>query len=266
MAVIFNTALFRVDSTLLSLMKGNADVGIYGAAYRLLESTLFISWIFVSALLPTLSRLSPTTSPTIGAAWEVGAKLIVTALLPVGTCFVLFAEPIVDLVYSTGYEEAVGALRLLGVAACCYGITYLASYVLIAQGREIVLPWATAAVLVVNVALNLVFIPPYSYDGAAAVTSFSEALLAAVFVFYARRVAGTISLRRIVTGPLAGCAAIVAVAAVAGTSLAAALLGALVYPVVLLAAERRLFPGDVRMLIDAVRRRTPAVDVRAEPR
>jgi O-antigen/teichoic acid export membrane protein len=256
--LILNTALFRVDATLLSLLEGNADVGIYGAAYRLLETTLFLSYAFVSALLPTLSRLS---GPALRETYEVGMKLVATALLPLGTVFVVFAEPIVDLLYSDEYAAAVGALRLLGAAAALYGVAYLSSYVLIAQSRYLsALPWATGAVLVVNVVLNLILIPRYSYDGAAAATSISEALLAAAFLFYARRVAGPISLRRILTGPVAGCVAIAAVWALAGATLVALVVAGLAYVAVVLAVERQLFPSDVRLLLAAVRRR-PLADV-----
>jgi O-antigen/teichoic acid export membrane protein len=256
--LILNTALFRVDATLLSLMEGNADVGVYGAAYRLLESTLFLSYAFVSALLPTLARLS---GPALQEAYAVGMKLVATALLPLGTVFVVFAEPIIELLYSDEYAAAVGTMRLLGAAAALYGVAYLSSYVLIAQSRYLgVLPWATGGVLVVNVVLNLILIPRYSYDGAAAVTSISEALLAVVFVVYARRVAGPVSLPRILTGPVAGCVAIAGVAVLAGATVVALAGAGLAYVLVVVAVERRLFPSDVRLLLAAVRRR-PLADV-----
>jgi O-antigen/teichoic acid export membrane protein len=231
---------------------------VYGAAYRLLESTLFLSYAFVSALLPTLARLS---GPRLREAYEVGMKLVAAALLPVGTVFVVFAEPIVELLYSDQYAAAIGTMRLLGAAAALYGVAYLSSYVLIAQSRHLaVLPWATGGVLAVNVGLNLILIPRYSYDGAAAVTSISEALLAAVFVFYARRVAGPISVGRVLAGPVTGCAAIAGVAAIAGATVATLLVAAAAYLLVLAAVERRLFPSDVRLLLDLVRRR-PLADV-----
>ena len=256
MTLILNTALFRVDATLLSLMKGNDDVGIYGAAYRLLESTLFLSYTFVTALLPTLSRLSRTSTPTLGQAYEVGSKLVATVLLPIGVVFVAFAEPIVDLLYSDEFAAAVTPVRLLGAAAALYGVAYLGSYVLIAQSRYLaVLPWATLGVLVFNVVANLLIIPEHSYDGAAAVTSASEALLAIVFVIYARRLAGPVSLRRVLTGPVVGCAAIAAVALLLGTSIPTMVLAGLAYALALWLVERRLYPTDVRLLLDALRRR-----------
>ena len=115
----------------------------------------------------------------LGDTFELGLKLIASALLAVGTCFALFAEPMVHILYSSAYDEAIPAVRLLGAAAAFYGVSYLAAHVLIAQRRQRVLPWITLVVLVLNVGLNLLVIPAYSFKGAAAVTSVSEIALAA---------------------------------------------------------------------------------------
>jgi O-antigen/teichoic acid export membrane protein len=259
--MLLNTALFRIDAVMLSQFKGNGAVGLYGVAYRLLESTLFISYTFVSALLPTLSRLSPQTTPSIGEAFEVGLKLIVSALLPLGAVFVLFAEPIIHLLYSSEYDAAVPAVRLLGVAAAFYGVTYLTGYVLIAQRRQRVLPWITLVVLVLNVGLNLIVIPAYSFKGAAAVTSVSEVALSVGSLYFALRVTGAVSLRRIATSAVIGCLAIGAVAAVIGTGFLGLVVAAVLYPLVVLGVERSLFPADVQMLLGVLRRRPPIADV-----
>ena len=42
-------ALFRIDQVLLGAMKGDAAVGVYAAAYRLLETMLFVSWAVAAA-------------------------------------------------------------------------------------------------------------------------------------------------------------------------------------------------------------------------
>ena len=259
-SLILETALFRIDAVMLSLMKGNVAVGLYGVAYRLLESTLFISYTFVAALLPTLSRLTRHSTPSIAESYEVGLKLIASALLPLGAVFVLFPEPIITILYSSAYADATSAVRLLGVAAAFYGVSYLSAYVLISQGRMRVLPWITLAVLVLNVGLNLVLIPIYSFDGAAAVTSVSQVALAVASAVFALRATGGIRLLRIVAGPLVGCAALGVLALVAGTGLAGLLAAALVYPLVLLAAERLLYPSDVTLLLGVLRRRSPLAE------
>ena len=56
-------------------MRPAAVVGQYGAAYKLLETTAFFSWAVNVAVLPSLSRLSPTTSPTVGFVYQRALKL-----------------------------------------------------------------------------------------------------------------------------------------------------------------------------------------------
>src|SRR5438132_4450790 len=41
---VVSLALFRIDQVMLGAMKGDAAVGVYAAAYRLLETVLFVSW------------------------------------------------------------------------------------------------------------------------------------------------------------------------------------------------------------------------------
>jgi hypothetical protein len=93
------------------------------------------------------------------------------------------------------------------------------------------------------------------------VTSLSEIALAAGSLWFALRLTGPVALRRIATGPLAGCAAIGIVALVAGTGLLGLVLGCLVYPLVLVAVEHRFFPSDVRLLLGVLRRASPVADV-----
>jgi O-antigen/teichoic acid export membrane protein len=251
--VLLSTVLFRVDMLILSLLVGTVAVGLYGAAYRLLESTLVLSYAVAVAMLPTLSRASRSSAPTLAEAYESAAKVIAMTLVPVGCVFALFAGVLVDVLYGAEYAGAASALRLLGGAAALYGVSHLGLYVLIAQRRQRAVPWITAAVAVLNVTLNLVLIPRFSIDAAAFVTSLSELTLAALMTWAAIRVSGRISARRILAGPLAGASAMAAVALAAGTGLAGLVLAVAAYPVTLFLVERRLHPGDVRLLLEVLR-------------
>ena len=55
---LLSMTLLKLDQVLLSFLSGgdNREVGLYGAAFRLIEATLFISWSFSAAFLPWLSR------------------------------------------------------------------------------------------------------------------------------------------------------------------------------------------------------------------
>jgi O-antigen/teichoic acid export membrane protein len=250
LTTLLGTVLFRIDTTILALMKDDAAVGIYGAAYRLLETTLFLSYAFGAALLPALSRAGRDTSPSLADLFGAATKVVAATLVPLGLTFALFARPIVDLLYGDAYAPAATPLRLLGGAAAFYGLSYLASGTLIAGGRQRVLPWVTAAVMVQNIALNLIFIPRHSYDAAAAATSISEVTLAVAMTFFVLRLSGRISFVRIVAGPAVGAAAMLAVWAAGPETIAIAAAALAAYVLAALAVERALFPDDLRFLRD----------------
>lgn len=254
-AGVFSTILLRVDATMLSLIDGNVAVGIYGAGYRLLESTLFLSFAFVTAVVPTMSRLGRDTAPTIAAAYEKAAKVLTAALFPIGATFALFAQPIVDALYGAQYSDSATVLRLLGGATALYGLSYLASYVLVAQDRQRVIPWVMGSVMLANVALNLVLIPIWTYNGSALATTVCELAATVVLMLLAMRVAGRISLVRVLVGPLTGVAAMVAAALVLGTGWAGLVVALPAYAVSLLAVERRFFPADFDLIVGILRRR-----------
>jgi O-antigen/teichoic acid export membrane protein len=264
LAGIFSTVLFRVDSTMLSLLEDNAAVGLYGVAYRLLESTLFLSFAFVAALLPMLSRLSRTSTPPVADVFELGCKVLAVMLVPLGVAFVAFAEPIIDTLYGDEYAEALTAARILGGAVVLYGFSYLGGYVLISQGRQNLLPVLVAAVAVENIALNFVLIPAYSYDGAAISTTVCEATHAALMIGFAVHATGRIRVMRILAGPLAGAAAMAGVALALGDGLAGIVLASAAYVAVLLAVERRAFPADLSLVARSVTRRGPLAEAVAD--
>ncbi len=253
-ATILGAILFRVDATMLSLIKGNDAVGIYSSAYRLLESTLFISYAFVAAAVPTLSRLTRYSVPPVSEAFALATKAICAALLPIGVGFVFYAEPVIELLYGSEYAEAVSVMRLLGGAAALYGLTYLSSYVLVAQGRAKIIPWVTGVVMAENILLNLILIPRHAYDGAAAATSVSEATFAALMLGFAVAAAGRFGVGRAVAGPAAGCGAIGLVVWVGGATWITLPIAILAYIGTLAAVEARFHPADLHRVRNLVRR------------
>ena len=60
--------------TMLAMFEPSEVVGQYGAAYRLLEATLFVSWSVSSAVYPVFSRLSPSSRAAVGFVFERGAS------------------------------------------------------------------------------------------------------------------------------------------------------------------------------------------------
>ena len=249
--------LMRVDATLLGLLTGgddNSEVGVYGAAYRLAEGTLFISWAVAASVLPWLSRR--TEARDVARGYEFGVKAITLVLMPVGLGFVLLAPPLVDLLYGEEYAAAATPLRLLGVMTILYGANILASTVLISRDRPQDFARVATWVAAFNIALNIVLIPRWGADGAAFVAALSSALLAVLSMLVVGRSFGRIGLVRAFGAPLAGGLGMTAAVLPAGLPLVpAALAGGLAYAVASLTFERLAFPADFERIRGLASRR-----------
>jgi O-antigen/teichoic acid export membrane protein len=217
---VFTVVLWRVDAVLLGWLKDDTAVGVYGAATRLIEAPLFLGAAFVAAMLPVLSRLTRTTTPTAGTAYEGGCAVLVAALAPIAAALVLFAEPVCRLLYGAEFADAAQPVRVLGATVAVLGLAQLSLSLLVSQDRVRAIPWAAGSVMVGNVLLNLALIPDHSFNGAAVAGLASEVTFAAALGFLAIRAVGRISAARVALGPLGGVGAMVAVTAVAGSGLA----------------------------------------------
>jgi O-antigen/teichoic acid export membrane protein len=264
-ALVALALLFRIDMSMLAAFRPSRDVGQYGTAYKLLETTTFVAWAVNIALLPSLSQLSPTTTPTIGSVYQRGLKLVIAITLPMAVGAAVLAGPIISLIYGSQYHGAAKALVLLAPTIALFPVTSLTSQLFFVQERRptVALVYGLAAVWLV--VLNLYLIPHYSYRGAAAGATITEALVTVILMALAGRLRGKLEFRRILVGPVLGSALAAVVLAVFHSHLAAALpLGIVTYFAVLLAYERVAFPDDfsvVQVLLTQLRARfgrTPA--------
>ena len=259
-ALVALTVLFRIDMAMLAIFKPARQVGQYGAAYKLLETTAFFSWAVNVAVLPSLARLSLTSTPPVGDVYQRGLKLVIAITLPVAVGAVVLAGPVISLIYGDQYHAAAKALALLAPTIALFPISALSSQLFFAQGRRPTVAIVYAVVAVENIALNLYLIPRFSLQGAAAGTSISELLVAGLLITLAGDLHGHLQIRRMLAGAVLGSAAAGGLLLLLhGTPLIAVPLAAIAYLVLLLGHERLAFPEDfsvIRALLAQLRSRT----------
>jgi O-antigen/teichoic acid export membrane protein len=251
LAGIAGVILFRVDTLMLAAFKSSEVVGNYGAAYRLFESTLFLSWAVGAAVYPVYSRRS---GHTLTGVYERSLKLLLAITLPFAVGAAILGPQVIQLLYGDDFESAGTALQLLAPTIVLYGLGYLSGYLLVSQERPLVLTVVYGAVAVENVLANLVLIPVWSLNGAAAGTSISELLATTALLWWARGVGGSASAARVVAGPaVAALAAGAAMWLLRDELWAAVAGGGLAYAAVLFAFERAIFPRDAVALWSQLR-------------
>lgn len=262
LAVTLYYALLKLDATLLSFLKGgdNTEVGHYGAAYRLIEATMFVSWAFGGAIMPWLSRHTSNTAVTLSRGYELGMKALVAMLFPVGAFFAVYAAPLIDLLYGDAYTDAVVPLQLLSAMTVLFGINTFLAILMISRDRPAEFARAAAVVIVQNVIFNFILIPPLGAEGAALNAVISGLLLAGWTVHRARVLFGSISIIRVALAPTMASAALVGVAIATGEALTVpgVLASTAAYLITLLVVERMVFPGDFRFYAGLLPKRDAA--------
>ena len=274
--VLLYVALIKLDATLLSFLNGgdNGAVGHYGAAYRLVDATMFLSWSFGAAILPWFATHREGSPVTLSRGYELGLKAMITILLPIGVVYAVFAPQLIDLLYGSAYDASVGPLRLLGGMTILFGINTFVSIVLIARDSPGEFTRPAIIVFVQNIVFNLILIPRYGASGAAFNAVLSGTLLALLTVMRVGRRMGHVSFAGALVSPA------IAGAAMAGVGLGLIGLGVFwvaalgvscaVFAAAFLLVERVFFPEDFDLYFgmlrfrDRLRRERAPVDLPPE--
>lgn len=182
------TLYYRLDLLILAAIKPADDVGQYGAAYRVLETFVVVPSLAMTVLTPVIA--SSVVAGTAVLQRRYGHLMHVVALcsFPVAVAGLLTASRVFPAV--PGFEEFAGAgdaLAILAIAAPCIFFGTVLSAVLVSGHQQGRLLGVSFVGLLVNVALNIALIPPFSYTGAAVATSVTEVAVVVGLVRSIRR-------------------------------------------------------------------------------
>jgi O-antigen/teichoic acid export membrane protein len=171
-----------LDSVMLGVMRGDADTGIYAAAYKTYEGFSYFPGILGAVLTPRLSRLFVTDKPAHRRLATIGVlgSFAFASLVAVPAYFA--ATPLLTLLFGPAFAAAAAPFRVL-----CIGLPFVfAIWVLhaaaISVNKERLLVKAALTGLIVNVAVNLWAIPRLGGVGAAVATVTGELISMVVLI------------------------------------------------------------------------------------
>jgi O-antigen/teichoic acid export membrane protein len=181
---------FRIDTVLLSLLRSLDDVGTYSAAYRFLEQVLFVPTLFIAAVYPLLAGYAARNDLRLGPTINRSLAFLLLVAFPLAAATAILAPELVDLVAGSSFEDSVGPLRVLTLAAVFMFVNTLFSSLLIVYHEQRRLAWLIAVTVLANIGVNILLIPPFGPMGAAASTVVTEAASGAVMAVWAVRYGG----------------------------------------------------------------------------
>ena len=201
------TLFFQVDAVMLERMRGPEEVGFYRAPVLVLEGLTLIPRVLGYALIPTMAAVHAHAPAVVTALYGRGTKYLLLAGLPIGAFGLLAAGPFVTWLFGPGYANSAHAARILLPAAAFMFLSNFGETTLACVNRWGAIVVVSTVALLLNVALNLAWIPAFGYVGAAWATLLTEGsyflLTAAALARYGHRIAWPSLLAR----PLAAVAA-----------------------------------------------------------
>ena len=170
----------RLDIVMLSFFRGEAEVGYYNAAYKLMEGMGLLAASFVTAVYPVLARLFVDQPDQLWHVYRRALRYLLAFVLPAAAGLTVVAPDLVPALFGEGFAPAAVALMILVWGQMLDGLNPLLAQTLRATDRERTVAWITGVGAGFNLTANLILIPPFGLYGAAAATVASFALVYAI--------------------------------------------------------------------------------------
>ena len=169
---------FRVDSVMIErlLPNGNFHAGIYAQAFRLLDVSTMVPFLFASLLLPIFSRMLKQ-GEQITSLLGFSVRLLFAASIVFSLVCIVYRDSIMELLYVNHTAESSAIFATLMVCFVFVSISYIFGTLLTANGSLYILNIIALVGVVVNVVLNVVLIPRYFALGAAVASLITQALV-----------------------------------------------------------------------------------------
>ncbi len=243
-----------LDTVMIGVLRSSSpggaygEVGIYTAAYKVVQFLLAFAALTGAVLFPVLARLGAESRAAMQPVLRAASRMTLAAGLPLAVGGMLLAEPLMGLAWGADYRipSAVPfAVLIWSVFTVFVNVPY--ATILLATGGERRYLVVVSSGAVVNVLGNLFLIPRHGLLGAATATMISELVVVTLF-FVATR-------GRVERNPAVDLLRpLLAVALMAGTIIllrgspaVAGLVGAVVY-VVAIVLFRQITPADLNVL------------------
>lgn len=166
-----------IDSIMLSVLQGTEVVGWYSAAYKLMLITLFIPNAINGAIFPVMSKFYISSKDSLKLIYERYFKYMIIFAIPIGVGTTLLADKIILLIFKEGFTQSIIALQIL---IWTIVLTFAgAAFVQLLQSinKQLIITKISGICVIINILLNLVLIPKFSYIGASFATVITEIVL-----------------------------------------------------------------------------------------
>jgi O-antigen/teichoic acid export membrane protein len=185
LAAIFNIIYFKVDTLILAHYHSTAEVGLYGAVYRVFEACIAIPPLFLGLILPQLAASQMNNDYNrFQNIFQRSFEFLALIAIPIAFLCLAKGREIMEII---GGDKFIPAGRLLAIIGVAIGFLFVGELfkqvvVVIEKQKQALFLYFT--IMVLSLGGYFLFIPPYAAEGAAWVTVFSEFLMLLLSIIF----------------------------------------------------------------------------------
>lgn len=196
---------FQTDTIMLSVMKDQTAVGLYQAPMRLVITCEIIPSLLSTAMYPTICRTYAHSREEAGIMMMRMLRYMLFLGLPIAMGMTLLSKEIIPLVFGDKFMPSVLLFQILSWIIPIRFCGHILGTALSASDNQSLRAWATGLSACLNIGLNLILIPHYSYNGAAFASVITSGFLVVFYYYSIKKEFYHIDLGKIVVSPLASC-------------------------------------------------------------
>jgi O-antigen/teichoic acid export membrane protein len=186
-AIIFNVVYLKGDLILLSVLVPQSDVGIYGAAYRVLDVITQSAMMIMGILLPLMAfAWSRKRKHEFKKYYQQSFDIMMLFAIPMMLGVIILSNKIMQFIAGNEFADSGKILAILSIAV--FGVFFGAifGHTAVAINKQKQTLWIYISNAFIALTAYLIFIPMYGLYGAAWVSVFSE-LYAGILLFFTIR-------------------------------------------------------------------------------
>lgn len=173
-SILFTAIYIRTDALMLSLMKPPADVGIYRLAAKVLETIVFFPALLIELTMPSFSSFALGARHLFKKIFRKTFNVLFILAVPAVVYLVILSQSIVLILGGREFLNSALPLEILAFVVGLVFLNNLGGKGLIALELQKAGMWIYLSGAGLNIFLNLLVIPRYSYIGASFTTLVTE--------------------------------------------------------------------------------------------
>ncbi|MFZ5364659.1 MAG: flippase [Patescibacteria group bacterium] len=176
-----NLLYLKTDTIILSLVRPEADVGLYGASYRVVDILTMLPSLFMGLVLPVFTTYFVQKNwYELRSLMQKAFDAMVIVALPIVLGTSVIGGKLMILIAGQEFAASGDILIILiwAVAAIFMGVLF--GYLIVGVNKQKQMIWGYLSVAIVSLILYVIFIPIYGYWAAAILTVLSELLIAII--------------------------------------------------------------------------------------